>query len=266
MTNDLAIPSNPRAGVAQLTLNRPEAMNTTTTELLERVLEQLETVADDDTLRTLVLTGAGRAFCAGGALKRGPGGAVAGPSPLQSQTRKLRTFMRTSQLLRDMPKVTMSAINGACAGAGFSWACATDLRYAASNARFATAFRKAMWSGDFGGTWLLSRIVGAGRVRELYIRSHPLDAATAPSISLVSGVKEPGALMPAVLDIAADIAQAAPLAMAHIKRNLNDADEIGFFEALDRESVRHSALVATAVATDAAQAFSEKLAPVWSGT
>jgi 2-(1,2-epoxy-1,2-dihydrophenyl)acetyl-CoA isomerase len=265
MTNDLAILSLPRPGVAQLTLNRPEAMNTMTPEFLERVLEQLETVAGDDTLRVLVLTGAGRAFCAGGDLKRGPGGAVAGPPPLQSQTRKLRTYMRTSQLLRDMPKVTISAINGACAGAGFSWACATDLRYAASTARFATAFRNAALSGDFGGTWLLPRIVGEGRARELYIRSRPLDAATALSMGLVSGVEEPDALMPAVLDIAADIAQAAPLAIAQIKRNLNDADEIGFSEALDRESARHSALVATADATEAARAFSEKRAPVWSG-
>lgn len=265
MTTDLAIVSHPRPGVAQLTLNRPEAMNTMTPEFLERVLEQLEAVADDAAVRVLVLTGAGRAFCAGGDLKRGPGGAVAGPPPLLTQTRKLRTYMRTSQLLRNMPKVTISAINGACAGAGFSWACATDLRYGASTARFATAFRNAGLSGDFGGTWLLPRIVGAGRARELYLCSQPLDAAMALSIGLLSGVYALDALIPAVLDIASDIAQAAPLAIAQIKRNLNDADEVGFSEALDRESVRHSALVATADATEAAHAFSEKRAPVWSG-
>ena len=101
MTNNLAILSYPRPGVAHLTLNRPEAMNTMTPDFLDRVLEQLETVAGDDALRVLVLTRAGRAFCAGGDLKRGPGGAV-----LQSRARKMRTYMRPSQLLRDMPKVT----------------------------------------------------------------------------------------------------------------------------------------------------------------
>ncbi|KKB84436.1 hypothetical protein VW29_10835 [Devosia limi DSM 17137] len=252
-------------GVAQLTLNRPEAMNTMTPEFLEQVLETLEAVAVDPDVRVLILTGAGRAFCAGGDLKRGPGGAVAGPPPLTAQTRRLRTFMRTSQLLRDMPKVTIAAINGACAGAGLSWACACDLRYAARTARFATGFRNAGLPGDFGGTWLLPRIVGAGRARELYLRSQPIDAVRALEIGLVSGIEDGEQLLPAVLAIASDIANAAPLAVPLIKRNLNDADEIGFAEALDREAARHSLLVASDDGTEAALAFTEKRQPNWSG-
>jgi 2-(1,2-epoxy-1,2-dihydrophenyl)acetyl-CoA isomerase len=252
-------------GVALLTLNRPEAMNTMTPAFLDDVLERLEQVADDPAIRVLVLTGAGRAFCAGGDLKRGPGGAVAGDPPLAAQTGRLRHFMRSSQLLREMPKITIAAINGACAGAGFSWACAADLRLAASTARFATAFRNAALSGDFGGTWLLPRIVGAGRARDLYLRSQPISAQQALDIGLVSGIHEPGALMEAVLEVARDLAAAAPLALPLIKQNLNDADEIGFAEALDREARRHSALVATADGTEAARAFSEKRQPKWSG-
>lgn len=265
MSDELAILSDVGEGVAQLTLNRPEAMNTMTPEFLDRVLARLETVASDPAVRVLILTGGGRAFCAGGDLKRGPGGAVAGGPPLSSQVGRLRNFMRSSQLLRDMPKITVSAINGACAGAGLSWACACDLRYAASSARFATAFRNAALSGDFGGTWLLPRIVGSGRARELYLRSRPIDAEEALRIGLVSGVEEPGSLLPRVIEIARDLAEAAPLALPLIKRNLNDADEIGFAEALDREAERHSTLVATDDGTEAALAFSEKRKPRWSG-
>ena len=252
-------------GVAQLTLNRPDAMNTMTPAFLDNVLEQLELIAEDDAVRVLILTGAGRAFCAGGDLKRGPGGAVAGDPPLASQTRRLRTFMRTSQLLREMPKITISAINGACAGAGFSWACATDLRFASNKARFATAFRNAALSGDFGGTWLLPRIVGAGRARDLYLRSKPITADEALDMGLVSGTYDPEALLPAVYEVARDLAEAAPLALPLIKQNLNDADEICFSEALDREARRHSAMVATQDGTEAAKAFTEKRTPNWSG-
>lgn len=266
MDQQLTILETVDDGVALLTLNRPDAMNTMTPAFLDDVLGQLETVADDPTVRVLILTGAGRAFCAGGDLKRGPGGSVAGEPPLASQTGRLRNFMRTSQLLRDMPKITIAAINGACAGAGFSWACATDLRFAASTARFATAFRNAGLSGDFGGTWLLPRIVGAGRARDLYLRSKPISAQQALEMGLVCGIEEPANLLPAVLDVARDLAAAAPLALPLIKQNLNDADEIGFAEALDREARRHSALVATADGAEAARAFTEKRQPNWSGT
>lgn len=265
MTEDFAQLSCPLEGVAQITLNRPEAMNTMTPEVLSQMLERLEAIADDDKVRVLVLTGAGRAFCAGGDLKRGPGGAVAGAPPLSSQTRRLRTYMRTAQLLREMPKVTIAAINGPCAGAGFSWACASDLRFAASHARFSTAFRNAALSGDFGGTWLLPRIVGTGRARELYLRSSSFDALHAREIGFVSAIAEADSLMPLVLEVARDLANAAPLALRAIKQNLNDADRLSFAEALDYEAARHSTLVSTDDAKEAAIAFSSKRPPVWSG-
>lgn len=264
MNSDLVLLSYPASGIAQVTLNRPEAMNTMTPEFLVAALETLEAVADDSSVRAVILTGAGRAFCAGGDLKRGPGGDVSGMPPLASQTRRLRTYMRTSQLLREMPKVTIAAINGACAGAGLSWACATDLRYASSKARFSTAFRNAALSGDFGGTWLLPRIIGTGRARDFYLNSKPFDAQRALEIGLVSAVTEPDALMSAVLDIASDLAAAAPEALRSIKRNLNEGDKISFAEALDREAERHSALAASSDASEAAVAFTEKRLPRWS--
>src|SRR5579864_2487045 len=134
--------------VATITLNRPEAMNTMSPDLLQGTLDALETAASDKDVRAVILTGTGRAFCAGGDLQgmaggRGGGARPSGPVPLERSIADLRGRMRSSQLLRDMPKVTFAAINGACAGAGLAWACACDIRYAAENAVFNTAFMTA---------------------------------------------------------------------------------------------------------------------------
>lgn len=145
-------------GVATITLNRPESMNTMGDELLPLTHAYLAEAAADDDVRAGVLTGRGRAFCAGGDLRdmasatRGAPGERIGPRSVERTIGDLRHHMRSSQLLREMPKITIAAINGACAGAGFSWACACDLRYAAESAVFNTAFLTAGLSGDFGGT------------------------------------------------------------------------------------------------------------------
>ncbi|MGH7819702.1 MAG: enoyl-CoA hydratase/isomerase family protein, partial [Candidatus Binatia bacterium] len=123
--------------IATITLNRPDRLNTMNRALLDEALEAIEAVASDDGVRVVILTGAGRGFCAGGDLSAAD--ALAG-GPLESDIGRLRGYMRTSELLHEMPKVTIAAINGACAGAGLAWACAADLRYAAASAVFNTAF------------------------------------------------------------------------------------------------------------------------------
>ena len=122
-------------GVATLTLNRPDRLNAMGGEMLPEALLAIEGAAADDDVKVLVMTGAGRGFCAGGDLSEGAGGGFGGTRPIDTQVRELRAWMRTSQLLHEMPKVTIAAINGACAGAGFSWACACDLRFAAEGAK-----------------------------------------------------------------------------------------------------------------------------------
>lgn len=266
MNDSFAPITRPRDGVAVVTLNRPEAMNTMTPEMLDDTLQSLEEVATDDTVRVVILTGAGRAFCAGGDLKRGPGGSVAGGAPLASQVARLRRFMSSSQLLREMPKVTIAAINGACAGAGFSWACAADLRIMSEDARMSTAFRNAGLSGDFGGTWLLPRIVGSGIARDLYLRSEPIDAQRALAIGLVSEVVPAATVLERSIEIAGQLADSSPLALPAIKANLNDGDSSSFAEALDHEARRHSQLVASGDATEAANAFTDKRPPLWAGS
>ena len=252
-------------GIATITLNRPDRLNTMTDELLTAALAAFERAAGDDAVRAVVLTGAGRGFCAGGDLGAGPGGGVAAEASLEGRIGTLRRYMCTSQLLRGMPKVTIAAINGACAGAGLSWAAACDLRYAAENAVFTTAFVNAGLSGDFGGTWTLSRIVGPAKARELYLLGDRFDAAEAHRVGFVSQVLAADELLPVVQSVARRVADAAPMALRRIKQNLNDAVDVTFSELLDREARRHVECMGTADAAEAARAFMEKRRPAFRG-
>lgn len=249
-------------GIATVTLNRPERLNAMNAALLHGALEALETAAADDDVRVVILTGAGRGFCAGGDLTSSD---TLGTGPPQSRIRVLRTYMRTSQLLREMPKVTIAAVNGPCAGAGFSWACAADLRYAAASARFVTAFLNAGLSGDFGGTWTLPRIVGRAKARELYLLSEAISAPEAESIGLVSNTLPDDELMPYVRKVARKLADSAPTTLRYIKQNLNDADHLSFSAFLDAEAVRHVTSGTTEDAREAGRAFLEKRPPVFKG-
>ena len=253
-------------GIATITLNRPERLNAMTAPLLTEALEALETAASDDEVRVVVLTGAGRGFCAGGDLSAGAGGGVVGGGPVEADVASLRRFMRSSQLLHGMPKVTIAAINGACAGAGLSWACAADLRYAAASAKFSTAFLTAGLSGDFGGTWTLPRLVGAAKARELYLLADRFDAAEAERIGLVAKALPDDELVGFVRSTAERLASAAPVALRGIKANLNDASEVGFAELLDREAARHVRSGRTSDAREAARAFVEKRPPTFTGS
>jgi len=254
--------------IATVTLNRPDRMNTMSRELLDGALEALQRAADDERVRVVIMTGKGRAFCAGGDLESMATGDVPGidgAAPVESRIAMLRQAMRTSQLLRDMPKVTIAAINGACAGAGLAWACAADLRYCAESAVFNTAFMTAGLSGDFGGTWTLSRIVGPAKARELYLLAEKFRAPEAEHIGLVTRMVPDGELMGEVRRVAERITGFAPLTMRAIKANLNDAVNVGFAEMLDREADRHIRCGLTADAREAAMAFLEKRPPRFTG-
>jgi 2-(1,2-epoxy-1,2-dihydrophenyl)acetyl-CoA isomerase len=257
--------------VATITLNRPESMNTMGGELLPLTTAHLAQAAADGDVRAVVLTGTGRAFCAGGDLRdmasgnRGAPGRSIGPASVPRAINDLRHHMRSSQLLREMPKVTIAAINGACAGAGFSWACACDLRFAAESALFNTAFLTAGLSGDFGGTWTLPRIVGPAKARELYLMPEKFDAAEALRIGLVSAVVPDDELAAFVRGKASRAASFAPLTAASVKANLNDADHVSFSEALDREADRHIRSGLTQDAKEAARAFLDKRPPTFTG-
>ena len=251
--------------VATITLNRPDRLNAMNRELMTTAVEVFEKAASDPAVRVLILTGAGKGFCAGGDLAGFAGGEFKQPQPIEQRIAELRRSMRTSQILRESDMVTIAAINGACAGAGFSWALACDLRYAAASAKFSSAFLNAGLSGDFGGSFSLTHILGTAKARELYLLAERFDAAEAERIGLVSRTLPDAELMNHVRGVARRLADSAPIALREIKRNLNDAMRLSFSEALDREADRHSRCGTTEDNTEAAKAFLEKRKPLFKG-
>jgi 2-(1,2-epoxy-1,2-dihydrophenyl)acetyl-CoA isomerase len=251
-----------RDGVATLTLNRPDRLNAQNVALFELALQHLDRAAADETVRVVVLTGAGRGFCAGGDLGQMD---EAEPRPFTARVRHLRELTRTSQLLHEMPKVTIAAVNGPCAGGGMSWAMACDLRYAAASARFSTAFVNAGLSGDFGMTWFLPRVAGSARARELLFMADVIGADDARALGLVTDVFPDDRLLAEVGARADRLAAKAPLALAGLKANLNDAEHLDIGRHLEVESERLVRAMDTADRVEAGAAFFEKRPPVFRG-
>lgn len=249
--------------VGYVRLNRPDQMNAMNDALLDALVEALEDVSHDSAVGAVVITGAGRAFCAGGDLNAMAEGFA--QATLASETAKLRRHARAAELLRTMPAVTIAAVNGACAGAGLGLALAADLRLAASSAVFKTAFLTAAMSGDFGTAWSLSRLLGEARARELYFLNERIDTDVAARLGLVSKVFEADVFTQEVDRVARAIATSAPLARAGMKLNLNEAHAIDLTEAIARESSRHVACAFSADAAEAGSAFLERRPPVFSG-
>src|SRR5271154_648351 len=171
-------------GVATLTLNRPDRLNALSTPIMEGLLEALPRLALDADVGAIVLTGAGRAFCAGGDVKSMAEGSV--QRGVEEAVAHLRGRMEVSRLLHEIPKPTIAMVNGAAAGAGMSLALACDLRIASQSARFVTAFAKVGFSGDFGGSYFLSKLVGTGKARELYYTAASLDAKEALALGIAN--------------------------------------------------------------------------------
>ena len=264
MNQDSEVISEVRDSVAWVTFNRPDKLNTMNRNLLELFLAELETHAEDPGVRVLVITGAGRAFGAGGDLSQ-PLDAITGQGPLPRQTAELRRFMRVSQLLFEMPKPTIAAINGACAGASLGVACAADIRICADTAIFASAFLGAGVSGDFGGSWGLARAIGPALARDMYLTGRRIDAASALRMGLVSEVLPPDGLLARAEELALELAGRPPLAIAAMKRNFNLAESALLQQVLEAEAANHVATTNTEDAAEARMAFLEKRKPEFKG-
>jgi 2-(1,2-epoxy-1,2-dihydrophenyl)acetyl-CoA isomerase len=187
-------------GVATLTLNRPDRLNALSTPIMDGLLEALPRLAHDPAVGAIVLTGAGRAFCAGGDVKSMAEGAV--QTTIEDAVIRLRSRMEVSRLLHETAKPTIAMVNGPAAGAGLSLALACDLRIAGQSARFITAFAKVGFSGDFGGSYFLSKLVGTGKARELYYTAEPLDAAQALALGIANRVVPDADLAEATMQLA----------------------------------------------------------------
>lgn len=244
-------------GVGRLTLNRPEHRNGITGVMMRELLEATLAAAEDPSLRVVVLTGAGRSFCVGADLKHYSSGAEDPGAPLE-------TFDVT-RLLHEMPAVTVAAINGAVAGAGFGWACACDLRYATASAVFNSAFLDVAVAGDMAGPWSLPRLVGAAKARELYFLPGKFDAAEAKRIGLVVDVFADDRFDEEVERVVERLAAAAPLAIRGMKANFLDGESLSLPDYVTAESRRHLEISSSEDTAEAFSAFVEKRTPRFQG-
>jgi 2-(1,2-epoxy-1,2-dihydrophenyl)acetyl-CoA isomerase len=251
-------------GVAVLTMNRPERLNALSRPMLDAMAEALSRLAADPAIGVVVLTGAGKGFCAGGDVKVMAEGAEF-QGPLEERAQQLRGRMEVSRWLHEMPKPTMAMVRGAAAGAGLSIAMACDLRVASDTAKFTTAFAKVGYSGDFGGSYFLTKLVGTAKARELYFTGDLLDAGRALALGLVNRVVPDAELEEQTMALAGRLAQGPRVAYRYIKRNMNAAESGTLGELLDLEAWHHSRTGMTEDHREATRAFVEKREPRFHG-
>lgn len=255
-------------GVAVLTMNRPEARNAMSGEMNEAMRNVLSEVELDPAIRCVVLTGAGKGFCAGGDVKgmASSGDGTVGDNTIDAAIHRQRVHQRaTAGKLFKMPKPTIAALPGAAAGAGLSYALACDLRVMASSAIMTTAFAKVGFSGDYGGSYFMTQLIGSAKARELYFLSDRVTADEALSLGLTNWVCEPDDLMDKTMEIANRLANGPSVAYRYMKENLNRAMNGEVDDCLDLEATHHIHCGQTEDHRNATKAFVEKKEPVFKG-
>jgi 2-(1,2-epoxy-1,2-dihydrophenyl)acetyl-CoA isomerase len=255
---------NKHEGWAEVTFNRPDHHNAMSPRMLDLLLLAVEAAVSDTDVRVLMLTGAGRSFCVGGDMDAFSDGALHEEVPESTQVGDLRRHMRVVQLLRESDLVTVAAVNGACAGAGLSIALSCDLRLASERSVFRAAFLDAGLSGDFGGTWLLTKLLGESLAKELYLMNSKVDPVAARELGLVARVLDADGFRESAIETVEELAAKAPVALRLMKSNLSQTD-VSFSVACDREAERHIRSGRTEDAREAAMAFVEKRSPRFVG-
>ena len=249
-------------GIAWLTLNRPDRLNAFSPAMLQALGETLQRLRRDASVGAVIITGAGRGFCAGGDVKTMPARAAEG---FEERVEGLRRMHQLPMQLRTMPKVVIAMVNGPAVGAGLGLAMACDLRIAGHSARFGTGFAGVGYSGDFGGSWTLTRLVGTAKARELYFLGDIIDAEQAQALGLVSRVVEDDGLRDATAAVARRIADGPRIAYGYMKRNLFAAETEPLAAVLEMEAVHQARTAMTEDHLEAARAFAEKRRPVFKG-
>jgi 2-(1,2-epoxy-1,2-dihydrophenyl)acetyl-CoA isomerase len=247
-------------GVVTLTLNRPEKMNAITGEMWGALREVYEEVACNRDDRVLVVTGAGRGFCAGADL-------IDAGMPRSSGHRLeyMRGVGRSAAALRGIPKPTIAKVNGVAAGAGLNLALGCDLVIASDAARFSEIFVKRGLSIDYGGSWLLPRLIGVHKAKELAFLADVITADDAERIGLVNRVVPAADLDRTVDELVAQLMTMAPVALSQTKHLLDQAFSATFAEAVEAEAAAQVLNLSTADVREAVRAFSEKRAPEFTG-
>jgi 2-(1,2-epoxy-1,2-dihydrophenyl)acetyl-CoA isomerase len=256
-------------GVLTLTMNRPEARNAMSGEMTAAMSEQLASAELNPAVRCIVLTGAGKGFCAGGDVKgmAASGDGTVGNNTIDGAIHRQRVNQRsTAGKLFGMPKPTIAALPGAAAGAGLSLALACDLRVMASNAIMTTAFGRVGFSGDYGGTFFMSQLVGTAKARELYFLSDRVSAEEALRLGLTNWVCEADELSAKTKEVADRLAKGPTVAYRYMKENFARAISSGDVDdCLDLEATHHVHCGQTEDHRNATKAFVEKKEPVFQG-
>ena len=270
MSDDQLLYEKRDDGVALITLNRPARLNALLPEMGDVMSDLFDDAEADEAVRCVALTGAGRAFTAGGDVKAmaedrdlASGGAA---NSIDELARNLADWgWKVSGRLYNMPKPTVALVNGFAMGAGLSMALACDIRICSSQAKFGTAFRNVALSGDFGGSWFLPRIAGHAVASELYLTGEIIDADRALALGLANHVVPHEEFMDAGLEFCAQIAAGPPLAMGRMKLNLQRSDSLSLREALLAEAMHHTLSSHDEDHASATQAFVKKETPVFRG-
>lgn len=253
--------------VGVLAFHRPERRNALSEEMYDGFRRGLADLTADPEVRVVLVTGRGGAFCAGGDVKgmneRNASGEA--PSIETSVDRLRRNQLSVSAAIHELPKPVIAALPGPAAGAGLSIALAADLRLASERAVLVTAFSSVGASGDFGGSWFLTRLVGPAKARELYFLSERLTADEALELGIVNQVLPEDGFDRAALDVAHRLAGRPPIALRHMKENLNRALVADLRTCLDAEAAAMVRTMATADHREAAAAFVEKRDPRFTG-
>ncbi|HUO93874.1 MAG TPA: enoyl-CoA hydratase [Rhizomicrobium sp.] len=254
-------------GVAVVTMTRPERRNALSPAMLQALGTTLELCETDTEVGAVVLTGAGGAFCAGGDVKGMNERSGDSQMPdIDTRIHAQRLSQRaTAGRLHKMPKPTIASLPGAAAGAGLALALACDLRIAAEKAVMTTAFARVGFSGDYGGTYFLTQLVGTGKARELYFLSERVDMPEALRLGLVNWVVPADQLETKTMELARRLASGPRVAYRYMKENLNRAAAGAWDDCLDLEATHHVHCATTEDHREAARAFVEKREPVFKG-
>jgi len=250
-------------GIAVLVMNRPERMNALNNELATALHSSLQRIAKDDSIRVIVLTGAGRAFCAGGDLE------AIGKGRESNNLKQLEPILRAGMgvvlTMRTMPQPVIAAVNGAAAGAGMNVALAADIRISAEEATFGQNFAKVGLFPDYGGTYFLPELVGPSKAAEMFYTGDMIDAQTALRLGLVSRVVPAAHLEAEVKTLAQKIASGPPLAIRAVKKVMFAEQKEALERALEVEVEHQMKCFASEDCLEGVHAFFEKRAPKFQG-
>jgi 2-(1,2-epoxy-1,2-dihydrophenyl)acetyl-CoA isomerase len=251
------------AGLLTITMNRPDRRNALNPDMTRGLVDAARRAAEDHEVRAVLIKGAGGTFCVGGDVKSMA--EARAPLPFEAKLANLRKGMEVSRILHQMPKPVVAQLDGAAAGAGLSIALSCDLRVASASCKITTAFAKVGFSGDYGGTYFLTQLLGSAKARELYLLSPVLTAQEAYNLGMVTKVVPDVEIEESARELAMSLAQGPSIALGFIKRNINNAETMSLEACFDGEAIHHTRAGETADHKEAAKAFVEKRKPAFQG-